>query len=54
MKGTHLLLIVNTSTLENGAPPDKFGVLYTICCMEFNGLNSRINGLGLSHFDSCY
>ena len=44
MKGTSLLLIVNTSImLESGAPPDKFGVLY-------HGFNGRINILGLSHF----
>ena len=36
--------------LENGAPHDKFGVLYHPLHMEFRGFNSRIDVLGLSHF----
>ena len=35
--------------LENGAPPDKFGILYTFCyIIEFHGFNSNV--LGLSHW----
>ena len=40
--------------LENGAPPDKVGVLYRLLYMEFHGINSRINVLGLSHLGSWY
>ena len=29
--------------IENGAPPDKFGVLYQLLPIEFHGLNSRID-----------
>ena len=32
--------------LENGAPTDKFGVLYHPLHIEFHGFNSRINVLG--------
>ena len=36
--------------LGNGAPPDKFGVLYRLLPIEFHdGFNSRIDVLGLSH-----
>ena len=43
MKWTHLLLIVNTSTYcENGAPPDKFNVRYSLLHVEIYGFNSRI------------
>ena len=28
--------------LENGAPPDKYGVLYRLLHVEFHGFNSRI------------
>ena len=40
--------------LENGAPPDKFGVLYRLLHIEFHDLNSRIDVLGLSHLGSWY
>ena len=29
--------------LENGAPPDKFGVQYRLIYLEFHGFNSRID-----------
>ena len=35
--------------LENGAPPDTFGVLYRLLHIEFHGFNSNIKILGLSH-----
>ena len=40
--------------LEEGAPPDKFGVLYDLLHIEFHGFDSNINvlGLGLEHFGS--
>ena len=40
--------------LENGALPDKFGVLYQLLHIEFHDLNSRIDVLGLSHLCSWY
>ena len=40
--------------LENGAPPDKFGVLYRLLNIEFHGFNSRVDVLGLSHIGSCH
>ena len=44
MKGTHLLLIVNTSTFaENRGPPNKFDVLYSLLPIEFHGFNSKID-----------
>ena len=38
--------------LENGAPPDKSGVLYRLLHIEFHGFNSRIDVLVLSHLGS--
>ena len=38
---------------ENGAPPDKFGVLYLLH-LEFYGFNSRIDVSGLLNFGSWY
>ena len=32
---------------KNGAPPDKFGVLYCLLHIEFHGFNGRIDVLGL-------
>ena len=29
--------------LENGAPPDKFGVLYRLLHLEFHDFNTRID-----------
>ena len=53
MKGTHLLMFVNTTNVaENGAPPDKFGVVYRVLHMEFHGSDNSIDVLGLSHFGS--
>ena len=40
--------------LQNGAPPDTFGALYCVLHIEFHGLNSRIDVLGLSYFGSWY
>ena len=40
--------------LEDGAPPDKFGVLYRLLHTEFNGCNSRIDVSGLLYFVSWY
>ena len=35
--------------LENGAPPDTFGVLYCLLHIKFHDFNSNIKILGLSH-----
>ena len=40
--------------LENGAPPDKCGVLYRVLPIEFHSFNTRINVSGLSHFGFWY
>ena len=40
--------------LENGAPPDQFGVLYHVLPIEFHSFYIRINVSGLSHFDFWY
>ena len=45
-------MIVNTNMLENEAPLDKFGVLYSVLHIELHGFDSRIDVLGLSHFCS--
>ena len=49
MKGTHLLLIVNTCW-KMGVPPEKCGVLYPLLHIEFHSSNSWISVLGLSYF----
>ena len=44
MKEKQLLLIVNTSTCcENGAPPDKFGLLQRLLLIESHGFDSMID-----------
>ena len=48
MKGTHSPDCKHKHMWENGAPPDKFGVLYRLLHTEFHGFNSRIYVLGLS------
>ena len=54
MKGTHLLLIVNTSTCcGNGAPPNKLRVLYRLlhsytvvtARLMFQGYHSLVHGI---------
>ena len=40
--------------LENGAPPDKFDVLYRVLHIEFHCFNSSIDVFELSHFGFCY
>ena len=40
--------------LENGAPPDKFVVMYHLSHREFHGFNSRIHVSGLLHIGSWY
>ena len=47
LKGTHHFA-------RNGAPPDKFGILYRVLHIEFRGFNSRIDVSELSHFGSWY
>ena len=37
---------------ENGAPPDKFGVLYRLLHIEFHDFNSRVDVSGLPHIGS--
>ena len=46
MRGTHLFPDFNISTLENGAPPVKFGILCHLLHTEFHGFNSKFNVLG--------
>ena len=38
--------------LENGAPPEKFDVLYGLLHTEFHGFINRIDDLGLPHLGS--
>ena len=53
MKEKQLLLIVNTNTCcENGAPPDKFGLMQHLLPIESQGFDSSINVSGLSLFGS--
>ena len=40
--------------LEKGAPPDKFDVLNALLHIEFHGVNSTVDVLGLSHFGCWY
>ena len=40
--------------LENGAPPNIFGVLYHLFHIEVHGFNRRIVALEVSHFGSWY
>ena len=51
MKGIYLLLMeTQAHVAENGAPPDKFGVLYCLLCTEFHGFNRNIDVSLLIHF----
>ena len=54
IKGTHLPPdCKHKRMLENGAPPDKFGVLYRLSHRYFHGSNNnRIDVSGISHFGS--
>ena len=54
MRGA-LLLIVNTSTCwKTELHLTNFGVLYHLLHIEFHGVNSRIDVLGLSDLVSCH
>ena len=45
MKGTDSPDCKHKHMLQNGAPPDKFGVLNSLLHTEFHDFNSRINVL---------
>ena len=52
MNRTHLFLTKHKHMVKSGAPPDKFGVLYSMFTYRIPWFQSRIDSKGLLLFGS--